>query len=147
VVATRAADDAFALSKRESDRLRAQLRRARRAAGRDRPCVAAVSWRLADGVDPSAVVLASRRPGEPWMCFEQPARERSVLAALGAVVTLEDRGHARFERTAARWRDVVARACLEPAQGPVGGGLVACGGFAFAPDGGSSPHWSGFAPA
>jgi isochorismate synthase len=109
--------------------------------------VAAVSWRLPDGVDPSAVVLASRGPGEQWMCFEQPERERSVVAALGAVVTLEDRGHLRFERTAARWRELVERACLEPSGGPIGGGLIACGGFAFAHDGGGSPHWSAFAPA
>ncbi len=81
------------------------------------------------------------------MCFEQPERERSVVAALGSVVELEDRGHGRFERTAARWRDLVARACVEPCGAPVGGGLIACGGFAFAPDGGSSPHWSAFAPA
>jgi salicylate biosynthesis isochorismate synthase/menaquinone-specific isochorismate synthase len=109
--------------------------------------VAAVSWRLESVADPSAVVLASRRAQEPWMCFEQPERERSVVAALGEVVTLEDRGHSRFGRTAARWRDLVARACVEPSGGPVGGGLIACGGFAFAPDGGSSPHWSAFAPA
>ncbi len=124
-----------------------QLARAERAARRNGDCVAAVSWRLADDVDPSATALASRRLGEPWMCFEQPDRERSALAALGAVATLEDRGHQRFERTAARWRELVARACLEPSAGPVGGGLIACGGFAFAPDGGGSPHWSPFAPA
>ena len=51
------------------------------------------------------------------MCFEQPERERSALAALGAAVTLEDRGHQRFERTAARWRELVARACVEPSAG------------------------------
>ncbi|HEV2785260.1 MAG TPA: isochorismate synthase, partial [Solirubrobacteraceae bacterium] len=28
-----------------------------------------------------------------------------------------------------------------------GAGLIAVGGFAFAPDGGASPHWDGFAPA
>ena len=127
--------------------LAAQLQRAARVARRHGDCVAAVSWRVGDAVDPSAVVLSSRRAGEPWMCFEQPERYRSVVAALGAVVTLEDRGHMRFERTAARWREVVERACLEPAGGPVGGGLIACGGFAFAPDGGGSPHWSAFAPA
>ena len=30
--------------------------------------------------------------------------------------------------------------------GPPGAGLVAVGGFAFAPDGGAAPHWAGFAP-
>jgi salicylate biosynthesis isochorismate synthase/menaquinone-specific isochorismate synthase len=137
----------FALPASQRLRFEAQLARAARLARRHGDSVAAVSWRLADGVDPSAVVLASRRAGEPWMCFEQPERERSVVAALGAVVTLEDRGHMRFERTAARWRELVERACLEPSEGPVGGGLIACGGFAFAPDGAGSPHWSAFAPA
>ena len=137
----------FALPERQRLILEAQLARAGRVARRRGACVAAVSWRLPDGVDPSAVVLASRAHAEPWMCFEQPEREHSALAALGAVVTLEDRGHLRFERTAARWRELVERACVEPSGGPVGGGLVACGGFAFAHDGGGSPQWSDFAPA
>jgi salicylate biosynthesis isochorismate synthase/menaquinone-specific isochorismate synthase len=135
------------IPERELSELRLQLARAARSARRHGHCVAAVSWRLAETVDPSAVVLASRRAGEHWMCFEQPERERSALAALGAVITLEDRGHKRFERTAARWRELVQRACVASRGGPLGGGLVACGGFAFAPDGGGSPHWSGFAPA
>ncbi len=140
-------DVPFVLPEPQRRRLEAQLIRATRLARRYGDCVAAVSWRLADGVDPSAVVLASRRPGEPWMCFEQPERDGSALAALGGVVTLEDRGHLRFERTAARWRELVERACVDPSAGPIGGGLIACGGFAFAPDGAGSPHWSAFAPA
>ena len=147
VARTESKDTPFALPERHGSQLAAALIRAERVARRHGDCVAAVSWRLDETVDPSATVLASRRRGEPWMCFEQPERERSALAALGAVTTLEDRGHLRFERTAARWRELVARACLDPSGGPVGGGLIACGGFAFAPDGGSSPHWAGFAPA
>jgi isochorismate synthase len=137
----------FALPERQRAILEAQLVRAARVARRRGDCVAAVSWRLPDAVDPSAVVLASRAAAEPWMCFEQPEREGSAVAALGAVVTLEDRGHLRFERTAARWRELVERACIEPSGAPIGGGLIACGGFAFAHDGGGSPPWSGFAPA
>jgi isochorismate synthase len=144
---TSSAHSPFGLPESHRIRLDAQLRRALGLARRHGDCVAAVSWRLADSVDPSAVVLASRSVGEPWMCFEQPDRERFVLATLGVVVALEDRGHLRFERTAARWRDLVARACVEPSSGPTGGGLIACGGFAFAPDGGSTQHWSAFAPA
>jgi len=140
-------DSPFALPAGQRSRLEAQLSRAARLARRHGECVAAVSWRLQRAVDPSAVVFASRAPGEPWMCFEQPDRDGSAVAALGAVVALEDRGHLRFERTAARWRELVARACLEPSGAPAGGGLIACGGFAFAPDGGGSPHWSQFAPA
>jgi isochorismate synthase len=137
----------FALPERQRAILEAQLVRAAGVARRRGDCVAAVSWRLPDAVDPSAVVLASRAAAEPCMCFEQPEREGSAVAALGAVVTLEDRGHLRFERTAARWRELVERACIEPSGAPIGGGLIACGGFAFAHDGGGSPPWSGFAPA
>ncbi|MGH2851778.1 MAG: isochorismate synthase, partial [Solirubrobacteraceae bacterium] len=137
----------FALPDPSRDRLAELLRRAVRDARRHGETVAAVSWRLDATVDPSAVVLASRRSGEPWMCFEQPDRERSVVAALGAAVALEDRGHQRFERTAERWRDLVARAHVDTQPGPPGSGLVACGGFAFAGDGGGTHAWSGFAPA
>ena len=76
------------------------------------------------------------------MCFEQPDRERSAIAALGAAVTLEDRGEGRFERVAARWRELLARACADAVAGPPGSGLVACGGFAFAHDGGGAHHWA-----
>ncbi|HEY7967640.1 MAG TPA: isochorismate synthase [Solirubrobacteraceae bacterium] len=134
----------FALPPPQRQRLLRELERARRRARRDGDAVAAVSWRLGDAVDPAAVVLASRAPGESWMCFEQPEREHASLAALGSVVALEDSGHARFERTAARWRDLLARACVADSDG---GGLLACGGFAFAPDGGSTPPWSAFAAA
>ena len=137
----------FALPEPSRIRLAAQLHRAVRDARRHGDGLAAVSWRLAPQVDPSAVVFASRTAGEPWMCFEQPDRERSALAALGAAVTIEERGERRFERTASRWRDLVARACVDDIAGPPGAGLVACGGFAFAPDGGSAPQWSAFAPS
>ena len=88
----------------------------------------------------------------PPICHPTPGRSirrpsGGSSAAVGAVTVLEDSGHQRFERTAARWRDLVGRACVEPSSGPVGGGLIACGGFAFAPDGGSTPQWSAFAPA
>jgi salicylate biosynthesis isochorismate synthase/menaquinone-specific isochorismate synthase len=136
----------FALPAEHRSRLATVLERALRVARRDGDALAAVSFRLRDGVDPSAVVLASRAPREAWMCFEQPERGRSAVAALGAAVTLEDSGHQRFERSAARWRDLIARACIDPAGSP-GGGLLACGGFAFAPDGGSTPPWAAFAPA
>jgi isochorismate synthase len=81
------------------------------------------------------------------MCFEQPDRDRSAIAALGAAIAIEDRGEGRFERVAARWRELVGRARTDAVAGPPGSGLVACGGFAFAPDGGDAHHWSAFAPA
>ena len=136
----------FALPPQHRRRLLLELERAVRRARRDGDAIAAVSWRLGDGVDPAAIVLASRAPGEAWMCFEQPDRERASLAALGSVMALEDSGHARFERTALRWRDLIARACVAQCDDGAAG-LIACGGFAFAPDGGSTPPWSAFAAA
>jgi isochorismate synthase len=137
----------FALPERVRARLRAHLVVALRDARRHGSGVAAATWRLRGQADPSAVALRSRRPGEPWMCFEQPDRDRAAVAALGAAVLIEERGPERFARTAARWRELVARARTDPVAGPPGSGLVACGGFAFAPDGGGSPHWGRFGAA
>jgi menaquinone-specific isochorismate synthase len=106
-----------------------------------------MTWRLPADVDPSAVAFASRRAGEQWLCLEQPDRDRQALAALGGVAVLEDHGDGRFERVARRWRALAAEAVADPPDGPAGSGLIACGGFAFAPDGGRSPHWSAFRPA
>jgi salicylate biosynthesis isochorismate synthase/menaquinone-specific isochorismate synthase len=128
-------------------RLRAHLREAVRDARRHGLGLAAATWRLPAPADPSAVVLSSRRADEPWMCFEQPDRERAAIGSLGAAMVLEERGAERFRRTAARWRELVARARMDPVAGPPGSGLVGCGGFAFAPDGGGAPHWAGYAPA
>ncbi len=92
-------------------------------------------------------MLASRRPGEPWFCFEQPDRDGAAIAALGRVLAIEAEGEDRFTRVAARWRAVARDALADETDGPGGCGLVALGGFAFAPQGGASPAWSGFAPA
>ena len=137
----------FAIPARQRERLAESLSRAVRAASRHGERLAAVSWRLETRVDPSAVAFASRLPGEPWICFEQPERDGSALAALGAAATLVDRGPGRFARVAARWRELAAAACAEPPEGPPGSGLVAAGGFAFADDGGQALHWAEFTPA
>jgi hypothetical protein len=99
------------------------------------------------GERPSALVAASRRPGEPWFCLAQPERDGSALAALGCVQALEASGPDQFAQVARRWRQLVAGALLDAPDGPPGSGLVALGGLAFAPDGGGSPAWDGFAPA
>ncbi|HEV7807625.1 MAG TPA: isochorismate synthase, partial [Solirubrobacteraceae bacterium] len=78
---------------------------------------------------------------------EQAERDGAAIAALGCVVALEARGAGRFEEVATRWRALAREAHCDPPDGPRGAGLIACGGFAFAPDGGASPHWSAFAPA
>jgi salicylate biosynthesis isochorismate synthase/menaquinone-specific isochorismate synthase len=140
----------FALADGDRQRLRKRLeqavKRARRAGGDAGGVLAAVTVAVARDVDPSAVVFASRRAGEPWFCTEHPDRERTAVATLGCAVALEASGSDRFADVAARWRALAATALCDGADGR-GGGLIASGGFAFAPDGGESPHWAGFAPA
>ena len=138
---------ALAMPPQARARLRSSLAAAVHHSRRGGERLAAVSWRVWGRADPSAVVFASRRAGEPWVCFEQPDREGAALAGLGAAATIEDKGAGRFDRVAERWRELAAGACAEPPQGPPGSGLVAAGGFAFADDGASSLHWSGFAAA
>ena len=155
------------------------VRRARREGG---GVLAGLTLRVGADVDPSAVVFASRRPGDDWFCFEQPDRDGAALATLGSVARLEARGDERagtaraadgrhglfrgderrsggdergdeqrrlrrderFGAAAAAWRALAGRAVCEPPDGPAGAGLVAVGGFSFAPDGGAAPHWAGF---
>ncbi len=124
-------------------RLDAALRRSR---ARGRPILASVTGAPIPGADPTAVVAASRRPGEPWFCLEQPDRDGWALATLGCVRALEADGPGRFDHTARAWRELTADALADSLDGPAGSGLVAVGGFAFADDGGDSPRWEGFAP-
>jgi salicylate biosynthesis isochorismate synthase/menaquinone-specific isochorismate synthase len=141
---------AFALAPADRKRLRKRLeqavKRARRAGGASGGVLAAVTVDVGHDVDPAAVVFASRRAGEPWFCIEQPARDRAAVAALGCTIALEAHGPQRFEEVATSWRALAAAALSDGADGR-GGGLIATGGFAFASDGGDSPHWAGFAPA
>jgi salicylate biosynthesis isochorismate synthase/menaquinone-specific isochorismate synthase len=136
-----------------SARLHEAVRRARAGAGSATSAsgsgevLAAVTVPVARGVDPTAVVSASRRPGEPWFALEQPDRDGTALATLGCVRALEARGADRFDAVTRAWRRLAADAVADPPEGPAGAGLVAAGGFAFAPQGGGSPVWSGFAPA
>ncbi|HEX4563896.1 MAG TPA: isochorismate synthase, partial [Solirubrobacteraceae bacterium] len=138
----------FSLSARERERLGAVLRRAlRRARRAGRPTLATLSLALPGDVDPTAVACASRREGEHWFCFEQPERGRRALAGLGAAVAIESAGPQRFADVARRWRELSARAVEDAGAAAGRGGPVAFGGFAFAPQGSSSPQWAGFAPA
>jgi salicylate biosynthesis isochorismate synthase/menaquinone-specific isochorismate synthase len=130
--------------KRLSARLALAVRRARRSGGE---VLATITLPLAADVDPTAVVCASRRAGERWFVFEQPDRGKAALAALGEATSLQAAGAERFATVADRWRSLSARAVSDPAEEPAGAGPLAVGGFAFAPDGGSSPHWQGFSPA
>jgi isochorismate synthase len=140
----------FALGEADRERLGARLELAvRRARRSGRPTLAALTLALSADVDPSAVVCASRRPGEPWFLFEQPERGARALAALGEAARLTAAGPERFATVADRWRALAAAAVSDPPgdRRSAGGGPVAVGGFAFAADGGADPAWGGFDPA
>jgi salicylate biosynthesis isochorismate synthase len=138
----------FALTESDLERLRARLELALQRARRSgRATLATITRFLPDHVDPSAVVCASRRPGEPWFVFEQPDRGGAALTGLGQVLALEATGANRFNTVADRWRALSASAVSDSPGDPDGGGPVAVGGFAFAPQGGDVPNWKGFAPA
>ncbi|HEY2636054.1 MAG TPA: chorismate-binding protein, partial [Solirubrobacteraceae bacterium] len=110
------------------------VRRAR--AGGGGPVLAAAVLDAPADWDPAAIAFAARRPGEPLWIVEQPDRDGRALAGLGAVASLGGSGDDRFASVAAAWRRVAGRA--------TGEGVLALGGFAFAPDGGGSPAWEGF---
>lgn len=118
-----------------------------RARRRGHSVLAAVTVAVGADVDPTAVVVAARRGDEPWFTQEQPGRSGAAVAGLGAVMTLEARGPDRFATVSARWRAAIADASCDPPAGPPGSGLIATGGFAFAPGGGAVPHWESFAAA
>ncbi|HYM53796.1 MAG TPA: isochorismate synthase [Solirubrobacteraceae bacterium] len=138
----------FSLADGDRERLAARLelavRRARRSA---KQTLATISLSLPADVDPSAVACASRRAGESWFVFEQPDRGQAALAGLGEAVSVGAAGRERFATVADRWRSLAVGAVADPADDGDGGGPIAVGGFAFAADGGSSPHWAGFEPA
>jgi salicylate biosynthesis isochorismate synthase len=133
-----------ATGERLAHRLAAALRRART---RGAPVLASVSAETLEPIDPTAAVVASRRPGEPWFSMEQADRGGTALAGLGVAEALEGRGDTRFADLGGRWRELAADAVADPPAGPPGSGLVAVGGFSFASDGGASPPWRQFAPA
>ncbi|HYF25437.1 MAG TPA: isochorismate synthase [Baekduia sp.] len=137
----------FALRAADRDRLERHVGAALRRARRHGEALAAVTVPLAREVDPSAVVAASRAPGDPWWCLEQPDRDGFALAALGSAVALEDEGPGRFRRVAEQWRGLASAAACDPPDGPRGSGPVAVGGFAFTPQAPRAPHWAGFGAA
>lgn len=97
--------------------------------------------------DPCAVVFASRLAGDRWFCWEQPDRE-FALAGLGVAREASSRGEKRFGDVAEECLRIGGDAVVEEPRGlPAGAGPVWLGGFAFDPDGGSTPTWSSLSPA
>ena len=97
--------------------------------------------------DPVGALVAARLASDRWFAWEEPERG-FALATLGTATEVISRGPERFahasERSAAILRDRLAD---EPTGLPAGAGPVWTGGFAFAEDGGRSPHWSSLPPA
>ncbi|MEI2701890.1 MAG: isochorismate synthase [Baekduia sp.] len=130
-------------------RLLRHVRRAhRRARRRGEPVLAALTVPVPVPIDPTAVLVAARAPGEAWCALEQPERDGAVVAGLGAVVELSSAGSGRFAELARSWRSLIGAASFEGPTGAIpGSGPVAFGGLAFADDGGVTPAWSGFGSA
>ncbi|MGN6815448.1 MAG: isochorismate synthase [Solirubrobacterales bacterium] len=92
-------------------------------------------------------MFASRLASDRWFCWEQPDRG-FALAGLGVAHESTSRGEGRFAEVAEECQRIGRGAVLEEPRGlPAGAGPVWLGGFAFAPDGGSTPTWSSLAPA
>ena len=148
-----AAPGPFALTSEDSRRLGALLERAVREARRaGRQALASFTCTLSGEAEPSAVACASRRPGEPWFCIEQPWRAKTAIAGLGEAAGMRAQGEGRFAELAERWRALAARAHVDASGALRAAGAeshacpLAVGGFAFAPEGGRAPHWVGFEP-
>ena len=115
-------------------------------AARRRRTLVSVTKEVEPG-DPCAAVFASRLASDRWFCWEQPDRE-FALAGLGVAHEAASRGKDRFADVAAESLRISRGAVLEEPRGlPPGAGPVWLGGFAFDPDGGSTPTWSSLAPA
>lgn len=144
---TTASGAPFALAARDRERLSRHLTAAVRTARRRGRALAAVTVRVDQRTDPTAVACASRRPGEPWFVLEQPDRDGSAVATLGCVAELTASGPGRFAAVAREWRALIGTASHDVPDGRGATGPLAVGGFAFADDGGAAPEWDGFAPA
>jgi salicylate biosynthesis isochorismate synthase len=97
--------------------------------------------------DPVAAVFGARLASDRWFCWEEP-EAGFALAGLGSAHEAISRGPRRFADVASSCADLMRdRVADEPGELPVGAGPVWTGGFAFDPEGGREPHWSGFAPA
>jgi salicylate biosynthesis isochorismate synthase/menaquinone-specific isochorismate synthase len=143
--ASRTAESPFGLS---ADARATLLERVHAAARRGHePVLAGVTVPVDAGLDLSAAVLAARRAGDRFFCFEQPDRDGFALAGLGAAAVVEADGPGRFAETAAACRRLNGRAVVGDASAePPPFGPVWVGGFAFADDGGTAPEWRSLAP-
>jgi salicylate biosynthesis isochorismate synthase/menaquinone-specific isochorismate synthase len=145
-VETRGAESPFGLSASARGLLGERIAEAaRRLHG---PVLAGVTVPVPADIDLSAAVLAARRAGDRFFCFEQPDRDGFALAGLGTAALVVARGPRRFADAAAACRRFGERTIVgDPAAEPAPFGPVWVGGFAFADDGGMAPEWSSLVPA
>ncbi len=139
----------FTLDQETWGRMEAHLDRAlalaRRGGGR---AVASVTVEIPAGLDLSAVVLAARGAGDHCFAFEQPARDAHAVCTLGAAEVVQGSGPGRAASAAQACRELGMRSFADGTAGePPATGPIFCGGLSFAPAGGGSPQWQGFAPA
>ena len=139
----------FALDAAAWERLERRTERAlalaRHGGGRT---VASVTVELPMGLDLSAAVLAARAADDRCFCLEQPARDGHAVCALGTAALVEVEGADRAARASEACRALGIRTFADaPGDDPPATGPIFCGGLSFAPGGGGSPQWSGFAPA
>ncbi len=142
----------LALDERAASRLESRIREAAALARRlGFRAFASVTVPTSADIDPSATVIAARRGHERFFCMEQPGRDGFAVCGVGAATTVTRSGLDRFKGVAADNRRAGRRmfedgAATDPGR-PPGAGPVFLGGFAFAPNGGATPEWSGFDPA
>ncbi len=129
---------------RIADRVAEGVRRARRAGMRQ---LVSVGMPAPAGTDPTATVVSSRIGDEPWFCYEQSDRGGAAVAALGSLRRLEAAGPDRFIELSRAWQALAGSALADSPTAIPGSGLIAAGGFAFAPAGGAAPRWRGFPSA
>ena len=139
----------FTLDERAWGRLEARVERAlalaRRGGGR---AVASATVAIPAGLDLSAAVLAARTAADHCFCFEQPARDVHAVCTLGAAAVVQHSGPDRAGLVAEACRELGMRAFADGTAGePPASGPIFCGGLSFAPAGGGSPQWAGFAAA
>ena len=110
----------------------ARAPRRRRGAGRRSPCRSPPARRPERGR-----VRLARAPASSGSASSSPTATAPRSPRSAACARLEARGPGRFAASPPRWRELAGGAVADAPDGPPGAGLVAVGGFAFAPDGGA----------
>ena len=107
--------------------------------------IASVTEPIGIPLDPAAVVVGARQPGEEWGIIEQPDNGGSSICALGRAVELKGSGEQRFAGTSAEWARLARGAIADALDGaPPGSGPIVLGGFSFDGRDRTAGPWRGF---